>query len=169
MAQRPNQAKSNIEVTLALPVDCIELADLSRTAIEYGLNWRWKPSRILGLIRDKDSSVIVARTGSGELAGFAAMEFHQLHGHINLLATQLRFRRQGIGRQLIEWLEASARVAALNYLTLEVRSQNAGAVKFYEENGYTIQLLKSGYYEGREDAYRMSHELIAADVAARRP
>jgi ribosomal-protein-alanine N-acetyltransferase len=138
-------------------------------AIEYGLRWRWKPSRVLGLIQHKDSSVIVARDGSGSLAGFAAMEFHELHGHINLLATQLRYRRQGIGQRLIEWLESSARIAGLNYVTLEVRQQNAGAVEFYEAAGYTIQVLKSGYYDGKEDAYRMSHQLIAADVAARRP
>ena len=156
-------------IELARPADCIELADLSRKAIEYGLRWRWKPSRLLELIRHKDSSVIIARDRSGALAGFASMEFHELHGHINLLATELRYRRQGIGQRLIEWLESSARVAGLNYVTLEVRQQNAGAVKFYEAAGYAIQVLKSGYYDGKEDAYRMSHQLIAADVAARRP
>lgn len=113
--------------------------------------------------------MIVARTSDNELAGFAAMEFHELHGHLCLLATPLRFRRQGIGVQLLEWLEASARVAALNYIALEVRLKNTGAVKFYETAGYEIQVLKQGYYDGREDAYRMSHELIRADVSARRP
>ena len=161
--------RATIAIELAKPADCIELADLSRVAIEYDLRWRWKPSRILGLIRHKDCSVIVARTSDNELAGFAAMEFHELHGHLSLLATPQRFRGQGIGLQLLEWLEASARIAALNYIALEVRQKNSGAVKFYEKAGYQIQVLKQGYYDGLEDAYRMSHELISADVSVRRP
>ena len=161
--------RAAIAIELARPADCIELAGLSRVAIEYGLRWRWKPARILSLIQHQDCSVIVARTPDNELAGFAAMEFHELHGHLCLLATPLRFRRQGIGLQLLEWLEASARIAALNYITLEVREQNASAVKFYETAGYQIEVLKPGYYDGLEDAYRMSHELIRADVSVRRP
>lgn len=161
--------RATVAIELAKPADCIELADLSRVAIEYGLRWRWKPSRILSLIQHKDCSVIVARAPGNELAGFAAMEFHELHGHLCLLATPLRFRRQGIALQLLEWLEASARIAALNYIALEVRQKNAGAVKFYETAGYQIQVLKQGYYDGQEDAYRMSHELISSDVSVRRP
>ncbi|MFT5563116.1 MAG: ribosomal protein S18 acetylase RimI-like enzyme [Candidatus Azotimanducaceae bacterium] len=161
--------RTTIAIELAKPADCIELADLSRVAIEYGLRWRWKPSRILNMIRHKDCSVIVARTPDNEVAGFAAMEFHELHGYLCLLATPLRFRRQGVGLQLLEWLEASARIAALNYIALEVREKNTSAVRFYETAGYQIQVLKPDYYDGQEDAYRMSHELISADVSVRRP
>ena len=161
--------RSEITIELARATDCIELAELSRVAIEYGLRWRWKPSRILGLIRGADSSVIVARDFKGQIAGFAAMEFYESHGHLSLLATQYAYRRQGIARELINWLEQSAQVAGLTYVGLEVREKNAGAIRFYEQAGYEVQVVKHGYYDGKENALRMSHQLMTAEDAARRP
>lgn len=161
--------RSSVHIELARAADCIELADLSRVAIEYGLKWRWKPSRILELIRSPNCSVIMAKTSAGKIAGFAAMEFQELHGHLSLLATRSEYRRQGIGRQLLDWLEGSARIAGLSYIGLEVRQGNAGAIRFYELAGYETQVVKHGYYEGKENALRMSHQLISAEFAAKRP
>lgn len=97
------------------------------------------------------------------------MEFHELHGYLSLLAIRGHYRRKGIARQLLSWLEDSSRVAGLSYISLEVREGNAGAIKFYEQAGYETQVVKHGYYEGRENALRMSHQLISADIAAKRP
>ena len=66
---------TEVNIQLARSGDCLELAELSRVAVEYGLRWRWKPSRILGLIRSPEACVIVARNEASELLGFAAMEF----------------------------------------------------------------------------------------------
>ena len=156
-------------ITLARSADCLELGELSRVAIEYGLRWRWKPSRILAMIKSPDASVIVARSADAELHGFAAMEFKQTHAHLVLLATVARFRRQQIGTQLLAWLQESATIAGLDYISLEVRLENSAAVKFYERHGYAIESVKTGYYDGQEDAYRMRLDLIDRQQAARRP
>lgn len=160
---------SSPEIALARPTDCIELAELSRVAIEYDLRWRWKPSKILALIRDKESTVIVARNEAGDLVGFAAMEFKATRAHLILLASVARFRRQGVATKLLRWLEESAVIAGMDYISLEVRLNNQGAVKFYEAHGYSVEILKNGYYEGVEDAYRMRRDLIERDIAVRRP
>lgn len=160
---------TEIDIQLARSSDCLELAELSRVAVEYGLRWRWKPSRILALIRSPEASVIVARNKASELLGFAAMEFKETYAHLVLLATVSRFRRQYVGTELLTWLQTSAVVAGLEYVSLEVRVKNDGAVKFYEGQGYSIEKVKPGYYEGKEDAYRMRHDLIDRKFAARRP
>jgi ribosomal-protein-alanine N-acetyltransferase len=162
-------ANSAWQISLARPDDCLELAELSRVAIEYNLRWRWKPSRILKVIRDVDCSVIVCRDKSGELLGFAAMEFKEIRAYLNLLATAARFRRQGIASALLKWLESSAGVAGIEAVSLEVRSGNQAAVKFYESHGYIIERMQTGYYDGREDAYRMRHDLMDQTVAMKRP
>ena len=156
-------------ISLARSTDCLELAELSRVAIEYGLRWRWKPSKILELIKGPESCVIVARAENGELQGFAAMDFMATHGHLILLATVTRFRRQRIGSQLLAWLEDSASVAGLEFISLEVRRENSAAVKFYEQHHYEIEKIKTGYYQGQEDAYQMRRDLIDQKMAERRP
>jgi ribosomal-protein-alanine N-acetyltransferase len=157
-----------LDIFLAKQSDCLEIADMSRTLIEHGLRWRWKPSRILQLICHPDCVVIAAKDRSG-ITGFAAMEFHEVHGHLNLLAVRPSERRLGIGRQLLSWLETSAGVAGLNYISLQVRSSNAGAIGFYQRAGYEINQLEKGYYNKVEDAYHMTHELISRDFAVQRP
>ena len=158
------------EIVLARAIDCVALANLSRIAIEHGLRWRWKPSRLLAVIRDPECAVIVARKPTCEsLMGFAAMEFKQTHGHLSLLAADHVYRRQGVGTRLLTWLERSAAFAGLDYICLEVREQNQEAIRFYENHGYVIERAIAGYYDGREDAYRMRHDLIDPEIAVKRP
>ena len=156
------------EISLARPTDALALGEMSRDLVESGLGWSWKPSRILAMIQHPDAVVLIARTRI-ETAGFAIMEFHETHAHLNLLAVKPRHRRGGVARALLEWLEASARVAGIERIQLEVRSSNKEARNFYGSMGYFSDTMLEGYYRGREDAVRMVHHLIQPDVAAKRP
>jgi ribosomal-protein-alanine N-acetyltransferase len=103
--------------------------------------------------------VVLAARDRRRLAGFAIMEFYAVHAHLNLLAVHLGYRRLGIGRQLLDWLEASARTAGIFTVNLELRAGNDGARTFYEKLGYRVVGRKAAYYDGREDALRMTHDL----------
>ena len=159
---------SSIQIVLARQTDCVELGEMSRVLIEHGLKWRWKPSRILRLIQHRDCVVVTARDKSS-LLGFAAMDFYEVHAHLNLLAVKPNCRRKGIGRELLSWLESSATIAGMDFITLEVRANNGLAITFYEKAGYGIVQLYKGYYNGIEDAYQMKHQLISHEMAAQRP
>ena len=76
---------ADTEISLARPSDALALAEMSRDLVEIGLGWSWKPSRILAMIEHPESVVLMARTRL-EIAGFAIMEFHETHAHLNLLA-----------------------------------------------------------------------------------
>ena len=158
----------NILIGPARAAECVELANLSRDYIESGLHWRWKPARLLKLIKHPDCVVIAARKSTA-IQGFAAMEFYPRHCHLNLLATKPEFRQQGIGESLLYWLEESAKVAGQEFIKLEVRCQNTNAIRFYESRGYEIQEQRVGYYDGREDAFSMVHRLMSDELAAQRP
>ncbi len=84
------------------------------------------------------------------------MEFYAIHAHLNLLAVQPGYQRQGIGRQLLEWLEASARTAGIFTVHLELRANNDGARAFYEKLGYREVGRKRGLL--RRSRRRRAHD-----------
>ena len=105
---------------LAQTAEAREIAEMSRDLIEQGLTWSWTPARVQHFISGADSSVVVARrqrshadadsTGRTRqgIAAFAIMHFGDEVAHLNLLAVAPAYRRQGLGRQLMEWLFATA-------------------------------------------------------------
>jgi ribosomal-protein-alanine N-acetyltransferase len=145
--------------------DAPAVAAMSRQLIEYGLAWSWNEDRVERCLRNRDCVVLAARDRR-RVIGFAIMEFYAIHAHLNLLAVQPGFQRQGIGKQLLEWLEASARTAGIFKVHLELRANNDGARAFYEKLGFTEVGRKAAYYDGREDAVRMSHDLVVTSTSS---
>ena len=143
---------------LALPRDAAPIASLSRRLIEAGLPPSWPADRVLCHIKRTDSVVLTARFHAA-LAGFAIMQFGDDRAHLNLLAVDSTHQRRTLGRQLMHWLHESALVAGTFLLSLELRATNSGAQRFYETLGYRPGGVVPGYYQGREDALRMSLDL----------
>jgi ribosomal protein S18 acetylase RimI-like enzyme len=79
--------------------------------------------------------------------------------HLNLLAVAPEHRRQGLGRQLVDWLAATAIEAGIFRINLELRTQNHEARDFYERLGFKQLRIVPGYYQGREAALRMARRL----------
>ena len=97
-------------VELARSADATRLASMSRSVIEHGLPWRWRPQAIARLIRDHDTAVVIARE-RGRIVGFGAMKFRfaASEAHLLLLAVEPDRRRDGIGSELVAWFEKIAR------------------------------------------------------------
>jgi ribosomal-protein-alanine N-acetyltransferase len=148
--------------------DAAAIAAMSRQLIEHGLAWSWNEERVERCLRNRDCVVLAARDRR-RVIGFAIMEFYAIHAHLNLLAVQPGYRRQGVGRQLLEWLEASARTAGIFTVNLELRAANDGARAFYEKLGYRPAGRRPAYYDGREDAVRMTHDLTVASASPAEP
>jgi ribosomal protein S18 acetylase RimI-like enzyme len=147
---------------LASSCDAAGIAALSRRLIEVGLPPAWPADRVLCHIKRTDSVVLTARWQGdvgAPLAGFAIMQFGESHAHLNLLAVETGYQRRGLGRQLMYWLHESARVAGTWVLGLELRASNVSARCFYEALGYQPGAVVPGYYQGIEDALRMSCDL----------
>jgi ribosomal-protein-alanine N-acetyltransferase len=151
-----------LNIRLARLEDAAPIARMSRELIEYGLRWRWTPSRVTASIRAPEVNVLVARIDA-RIAGFAIMRYGDDSAHLELLAVAPQYRRAGLGQQLLQWLEECAMVAGTFTVTLEVRAENEGAQSFYTRMGYQPLMQLPGYYQGKEAALRMSRDL------ARRP
>jgi ribosomal-protein-alanine N-acetyltransferase len=148
--------------------DAPAIAAMSRQLIEHGLAWSWNEERVERCLRNRDCVVLAARDRR-RLIGFAIMEFYSIHAHLNLLAVQPGHQRQGIGRQLLAWLEASARTAGIFKVHLELRATNDRARAFYEKLGYRSAGRRPAYYDGREDAVRMTHDLTVTSTSPAEP
>jgi len=114
--------------------------------------------RVAASIRAADVNVLVARM-QDDIAGFAIMRYGDDDAHLDLLAVAPRYRRAGVGRQLLAWLEKCAVVAGIFSIGLEVRAGNDGAQLFYQRMGYRTTDQLPGYYQGIEAALRMSRDL----------
>lgn len=132
------------------------LAEMSRDFIEHGLAWRYTPLRMARLIRARETQAVVAADDAlGALHGFAVMQFGEERAHLVLLCVHPAQRHRGIGRALVEWLAASARVAGMQAIRLELRADNASALAFYRRVGFEATELAAGYYDGQVAARSM--------------
>ena len=149
---------SELSLRLARPADAATIANLSRELIEYGLRWRWTPMRVAASIHDSDVNVLVACVRDN-IAGFAIMRYRDNDAHLDLLAVAPPYRRAGVGRRLLEWLEKCAVVAGIFSVALEVRAATEGAQVFYQRMGSRTLVHLPGYYQGVEAALRMVRDL----------
>jgi len=149
---------SELSLRLARPAEAATIANLSRDLIEYGLRWRWTPIRVAACIRAPNVNVLVACVREN-IAGFSIMRYGDNDAHLDLLAVAPTYRRAGVGRRLLEWLEKCAVIAGIFNVALEVRAGNQGAQLFYKRMGYRTIAHLPGYYQGIEAALRMGRDL----------
>lgn len=148
------RSQADLTLRLASEYDARIIGTMSRELIETGLGWSWTPSRVLRSIRDPDTLTVVACDGP-LILGFSIMQFAADRAHLSLLAVRKLRQRQGIGRRMVEWLEASARVAGIARVHLELRVNNHTARAFYSAIGFAETAQLPGYYRGVETAVRM--------------
>ena len=83
------------------------------------------------------------------------------HGHVTAVTVAPDYRRKGLARSLMNYLEeVTEKQHDAYFVDLFVRSTNKVAIRFYEVLGYVIYRTVTGYYSGdslnpSEDAYDM--------------
>ena len=147
--------------------DAARLAAMSHELIESGLRPAWGRERISWYVRHAESVVLTARSDR-TVAGFAIMRYGEEAAHLNLLAVDPAYRRRGIARRLVTWLEETALTAGTFIVGLELRARNREAQDFYRALGYREVGRVPGYYQGIEAAIRMERDVRVSRPAAAR-
>ena len=102
---------------------------------------------IVGLVGDK-------------VVSYAGFWFVLDEAHITNVAVRPEYRRQGIGRKMMDILLAEARKRDIVTISLEVRVSNKAARELYKGLGFSVAGLRRGYYsDNDEDALLMSKML----------
>jgi ribosomal-protein-alanine acetyltransferase len=113
------------------------------------------------MINRAHGQLLVARR-DGELVGYAVVLFHRGTSLARLysIAIAVQARGSGLGKQLLERIEACALEHDCAYLRLEVRIDNPAAIALYERNGYRRFALIHDYYQDHADALRLEKRIL---------
>ncbi|MBT3047838.1 MAG: GNAT family N-acetyltransferase [Candidatus Thiodiazotropha sp. (ex Lucina pensylvanica)] len=150
--------KNGIKIEFAQFADAAEIGILSKNEIEYGLGWKYRPERIVRLIRNSSKNVVVARSDSA-LVGFGIMSYQETQANLDLLAVKPGFRRMKVGTDLVQWLEKVALNAGVFNVFVQVRERNADAIAFYKHLDYCLVDRDKRYYRGVEAGVLMAKSL----------
>jgi len=98
---------------------------------------------------------------AGRVVGFMIYELHKGNLEILDFAVDPRYRRQGVGRQMVDRLKAKLSQQGQNELRLLVRERNLVAQLFFRSQGFlAVEVLSNEYDETDEDAYVMRYRLL---------
>ena len=84
-----------------------------------------------------------------QLAGYAGIDLAP-EATVMTIGVAPQFRRQGLGRALMEHLLGLARESGSTLVHLEVRADDAGAQALYSQSGFTPVGRRRGYYQGAD-------------------
>ncbi len=108
---------------------------------------------------DNDFSQMFVAESEGAVCGYCGVQLLAGEGYITNIAVHPDFRRKGIGRLLLQRLEALANEEHAEFLTLEVRESNAPAIALYSGMGFEAVGIRRQYYTNpTEDALLMTRE-----------
>jgi ribosomal-protein-alanine N-acetyltransferase len=111
---------------------------------------------------------IVARAGD-EIVGFAGMWMMVDQAHITTFAVDPKWRRNGIGSQMVRALLEIARPLGARQATLEVRLSNLAARQLYEKFGFRPVGIRPRYYsDNGEDALIMTTDDLDSEDMRKR-
>ena len=135
--------------------DLDEVMAIERVSFAYP----WSARFFLQEIAAQCARPIIAEI-NGRIAGYILFWVLPDDVDIHNVAVHPDFRRQGLGRQLLDQAIATGRARASLRVTLEVRKSNLIAQKLYESHGFAVTGVRKGYYsDDGEDAITMALEL----------
>ena len=98
-----------------------------------------------------DYNGAVVAHADGEFAAY--LTYSKICDEIQIanVATLPQFRRNGIADKILCKLVNHAQETDVSVITLEVRSENAGAIALYEKHGFSVVGRRKGYYKNPVD------------------
>lgn len=130
-----------------------QIAELERLSFSVP----WTEEMLLEELESMTGSVIVAVDKDQNVLGYASLTVVLDEGYINNIAVQRKYRRMGLGSDLLGVFIRFAQAQKLSFLTLEVRDTNLAARSLYGKFGFREVGRRKNYYDQpREDAILMT-------------
>lgn len=122
---------------------------------EEAFSMPWSEQALLESLHNGHSIFLVA-DADGEVAGYMGLYTVLDEADVTNVAVFQKYRRQGIGRQLLASMMELAREQGICVMNLEVRAGNVAAIALYEQMGFVKLGVRKNFYEKpREDAWIM--------------
>lgn len=115
----------------------------------------WSPLSFEKEIDHEPTEFLVATKG-GDVVGYAGAWIIADECHVTTIAVAPEYRRQGLGKKMMDEILARSKDRGVLCATLEVRADNEAAIKMYEKLGFVISGKRKAYYpDNKEDAVIM--------------
>jgi [ribosomal protein S18]-alanine N-acetyltransferase len=117
----------------------------------------WCENDFLRCLRQRNCIGMVAEHND-RIVGFMIYELHKARLHILNFAVSSRYRRSGIGQQMVAKLVGKLSSQRRNRILLEIRETNLAAQLFFRASGFrAVSVLRDFYEDTPEDAYLMQY------------
>ncbi len=150
-----------IEIRDAVPADLDRLTELEKRCFDSDRLSRRSFRKLI----DSPTATCRVATADNHIVGYTLLLFRTGTGLARLysIATDPNFRLAGLGTKLLKDAEVRAFERDRIILRLEVREDNAEAIRLYERNGYRTIGRYLDYYADHTDALRFEKRLRGVD------
>ena len=115
----------------------------------------WSRESFLSMIHNENARYYVAEKDSLVVGGCGVL-MAAGEGNITNVVVDKKFRGQGIGTKMLQYLIEEGERSGLSAFTLEVRVSNVLAIHVYEKLGFFSEGIRPDFYEKpKEDAMIM--------------
>ena len=136
------------------PMERSDVERISRLE-EETFSMPWSRDAFLEMIEKEDARYYVAEA-DGEVVGGCGVLMIAGEGDITNVVIDKKYRNQGIGTKMLQYLIEDGYQNGLTAFTLEVRVSNQNAIHVYEKLGFFSEGIRPNFYEKpTEDAMIM--------------
>ncbi len=147
----PSKPELRIHIRWMIRRDMVEALAIEAESFEFP----WSDEDFVRCLRQRNCIGMVAELDD-QVVGFMIYELHKNRLHVLNFAVAARFRRQGIGSQMVAKLIGKLSQQRRSRILLEVRETNLAAQLFFRTSGFkAVSVLREFYDDTPEDAYVM--------------
>jgi ribosomal-protein-alanine N-acetyltransferase len=106
----------------------------------------WSPESLLKDVADNRLATYIVAKADGKVVAYAGFWLIFDEAHIMNIAVRKEYRAKGIGKAILDELLKKARRQGAASVGLEVRENNAVAIRMYENAGFVKNGIRKGYY-----------------------
>ena len=139
---------SEVQLVAGNSTDLDSVIEVMNSAFDERFGEAWTRSQCAGILPMPGVKLVLARPGAGHIAGFMLFRTVADESELLLLAVAPEFRRQGIGRALLDHFLRDSGSTGASRVHLEVREGNP-AVIMYRQAGFGLAGRRRKYYRGR--------------------
>ncbi|WP_110650749.1 GNAT family N-acetyltransferase [Salinicola peritrichatus] len=145
------------------PADCDALYRLEERCFEGD---RFSRRQLAHLLSRANARTLIAVTDDQRVIGYGTLLFRRNSRTARLYSfcVDPEARGSGLGRELLQALEAAARERGSQRLALEVRADNRVAMGLYRRMGFVAHRWLDDYYADGCAAWRMDKRLDAIEA-----
>ena len=108
----------------------------------------WSYNILKSELESPNSKYIIAKI-ENEIVGFAGVKIVFEEANLMNIVTKKIYRKNGIGKYLLENLIAFCKKLSVNTILLEVNENNFAALHLYENFGFKILSVRKNYYKNQ--------------------